>query len=110
MQMEQATIDQAKSRRLLGLFLTAALLLTSGCGATTAQHTHVDEDGDGYCDYDNEPMSQGSRRSGYYGGSYYGTSPNTGTTAVNGGDSAGATHVSQGAKGGIGSSSSGAAG
>ncbi|WP_346354829.1 hypothetical protein [Azotosporobacter soli] len=96
--------ERSKSRHILGLFM-AAVLLSSGCSPTANGHVHVDEDQDGYCDYDNEPMSQdGTRRNHYYGSSVRSFGSNN---AASSGD---ANHISQGAKSGIGSSSSGAAG
>lgn len=100
--------DQLRSKRIIGLFMSAALLLSSGCGDSAKNHRHVDEDQDGYCDYDNEPMNQGSRSGGAY---YYGGNAVRGSGVNNApADGAGRAVISQGAKGGIGSGSSGAAG
>jgi hypothetical protein len=96
--------ERAKARRILGLFM-AAVLLSSGCSPNASSHVHVDEDQDGYCDYDNEQMPQdGTRRNHYYGSSVRSFGSNN---AAPSGD---VNHISQGAKSGIGSSSSGAAG
>jgi hypothetical protein len=87
----------SKSEKVLGLFLGIALVLTSGCASNNG-HTHVDNNKDGYCDIDGEPMP----RSSHYSTSNY-RSARESTTSDN---------ISSGSapKGGIGSHSSGGGG
>ncbi len=100
--------ESLRSKRIIGLFMSAALILSSGCSNTATNHRHVDKDQDGYCDYDNEPMNQGTRSGSSY---YYGGNALRGSGVKNAPvESSGRSVISQGAKGGIGSGSSGAAG
>ncbi len=111
------TMKETKSARLVGLFLAAALAVSSGCSfsqprySQQPEHTHVDADKDGYCDFDGRPMdesSSGSFAPRYYGVPYYGHTYSTGgySGAVNKAPAgkAPAAGVSSGAKGGIGTS------
>ena len=101
-----------RSKKVVGLFLAAALTLTPGCsmnpfdwGRNDAPCT--DENLDGYCDEDGRPVPRGGNRysrSTYWGGrSWGGGGSGAGTGVKSGGTSSGG--VSSGSKGGIGSSS-----
>ena len=97
-----------RSVRAVALFASAALLFSGGCANSAGNHRHVDEDHDGYCDYDNEPMTQQTRSGGNY---YYGnTLRNSGSNELPETTGTGKSSISQGAKGGIGGGSGGAAG
>lgn len=105
-----------KTARLLGLFMAAALVGVSGCGAPETvryEHIHIDRDNDGYCDEDGAVMSENRRGGpvvlpgGYYGGT-------AGKTAVSGPAAPAGTApaISSGTapKGGIGSGATGGGG
>ncbi len=94
-----------KDKLIMGLFITAALALTPGCGDNEGtRHVHVDKDGDGYCDDCNANMN--TTHSSGTGSRFYGL-PHYGST-TSGADG----HISTGtaAKGGIGSHAVGGAG
>ena len=105
-----------RSKRVVGLFLAAALTLTPGCslnpfGQDREEAFCRDENRDGYCDDDGRPANQtGNRyyRNGYWWGTTrssgwgWGSSSQPGSGVKSGSSSSG---VSSGSKGGIGSSS-----
>jgi len=106
--------NPGRSKKVVGLFLAAALTLTPGCSMNpfdwgTGGRPCTDANQDGYCDEDGRPVSGANRyyRSGYwfpwgsYGGA--GSSPGTASTpgAPSGSNSSG---ISAGSKGGIGTS------
>ena len=91
-----------KDKLIVGLFLAATLALTPGCGNGGAGHTHVDKNGDGYCDECQASMSQ-----------HYGSGPHYyGSTNSKSAPSSGGGHISSGtpAKAGIGSLAAGGGG
>ena len=101
-----------RSKRVVGLFLAAALTLTPGCslnpfGQEREEAFCRDENRDGYCDDDGRPANQsGNRyyRNGYWWGTTHssGWGWGSGSKSSSGGSSSG---VSSGSKSGIGSSS-----
>jgi|GEM_PF-5755869 len=107
--MENNHPYNVKTAKILGLFMATALAVLPGCAGFN--HTHIDRNGDGYCDEDGRPMNSSTGgRSHYYGGSsggyYNGTSQSgTHTTTATSGVSTGTAP-----KGGIGSHSWGGGG
>ena len=105
-----------RSKRVVGLFLAAALTLTPGCSLNPfAQEREEafcrDENRDGICDDDGRPANQtGNRyyRNGYWWGTTrssgwgWGSGSKSSSGVKSGGSSSG---VSSGSKSGIGSSS-----
>ncbi|UQZ87275.1 hypothetical protein SK3146_06572 [Paenibacillus konkukensis] len=85
---------QGNTRKMLALFLSAALAAATGC-SNTANSNCVDRNGDGYCDNG----SGGSSSRAFFGGGGSGKS----------GTSEGSSSISDGSSthGGIGSSGSG---
>ena len=104
--------NAGRSKKVVGLFLAAALTLTPGCslnpfdwGRDEAPCTDANKDG--YCDEDGRPVPRGGNRhyrTGFWGiGRSWGSSSGSGTGVKSGGSST--RGVSSGSKGGIGSSS-----
>lgn len=101
-----------RSKKVVGLFLAAALTLTPGCsmnpfawGRNDASCTDVNRDG--YCDEDGRPVSAASNRSmrtGFWPAYRYFGGGSSSQTSVSTPDSS-SRGVSSGSKGGIGSSS-----
>ena len=101
-----------RSKRMVGLFLAAALTLTPGCslnpfGQEREEAFCRDENHDGICDDDGRPANQTGNR--YYRNGYWwgmtrssGWGWGSGSKSSSGGSSSG---VSSGSKSGIGSSS-----
>ena len=99
-----------RSKRVVGLFLAAALTLTPGCSLNPfAQEREEafcrDENRDGYCDDDGRPANQTGHRY-YRNGYWWGTTRSSGWGWGSGSKSSGSSSgVSSGSKSGIGSSS-----
>lgn len=103
--------NTGRSKKVVGLFLAAALTMTPGCslnpfewGRNEAACTDVDRDG--YCDEDGRPVSSvanRSHRTGFWPAyrSYGGGSSSTVSKPA----SSSSRGVSSGSKGGLGSSS-----
>ena len=104
--------NTGRSKKLVGLFLAAALTLTPGCSMNPFEWGRTDEactdlNRDGYCDEDGRPVSavaNRNHRTGLWpayryfgGGSRSSSSVSTPASSSRG--------VSSGSKGGIGSSS-----
>ena len=107
--------NSARSKKVAGLFLAAALVLTPGCSTEDSfsgareERVCTDANNDGYCDEDGRAVSGGGYRSahpgfwGYWGlGRMFGGASGTGVFSSGSRSSSG---ISSGSKGGIGSSS-----
>jgi len=101
--------------QLTGLFLAAALMLSSGCSNEPGGHTHVDRNQDGYCDEDGEPVGSTYRSHSGYGRPLFGwgggsSGASTSTSKSSGSEGAHISTGSSGGHGGIGSSHGGGGG
>ncbi len=101
------TGKEGRSKKVVGLFLAAALTLTPGCSMNPFDwgrdnRSCTDANRDGYCDEDGRSVNR-STHMGYWGTgrSWWGSGSTSGPAA-----SGGVSHgVSSGSPGGIGSSS-----
>ena len=102
-----------RSKKVVGLFLAAALTLAPGCSLTPGDSDRsdnfcTDANQDGYCDEDGRAATGGGRHysTGFWGFGRswgWGSSPGSNSGVNSGGNSS--SGVSSGSKSGIGSSS-----
>ena len=105
--------NTGRSKKVVGLFLAAALTMTPGCsmnpfewGRNEAACTDVDRDG--YCDEDDRPVSSvanRSHRTGFWPMYRYFGGGSSSSSTVSKPASSSSRGVSSGSKGGLGSSS-----
>lgn len=111
-QEQETAAAKSKTAKLVGLFTATVLAFSSGCSyynPLASKHIHIDNNHDGYCDEDGQPMPRGSGG----GGHYYGGSGTYGSGGTQGGGSAGEASpagMSTAAKGGIGGHAAGSGG